>query len=76
MYSYVGFLNGRLNLSDQEESHVSRSAVHHKDGDTFCGEPSFYACQNVFSTLTPDKIPQPAGKVISDDLWESLMRVD
>lgn len=76
MYSYVGFLNGRLNLSGKKESYFNRSIARHKNGSAFCGAPSFYACQDVFSTLTPDEIPQPDGKVITDDMWESFMRVD
>ena len=76
MYSYVCFLNGRLNISGEKESGINRSITRHKSESAFCGAPSFYVCQDVFSTLTPADIPQPNGKVITDDMWESFMRVD
>lgn len=69
MYSYVGFLNGHLNISNEEDSYRKNESASY-------GTPSVYACQDVFSTLTPDDIPQPTGKVITDDMWENLMRVD
>lgn len=76
MYSYVGFLNGRLNISSEDDSYINRSRAGRKNESAFCGEPSFYACQDVFSTVTPDDIPQPAGKVITDEIWERLMQAD
>lgn len=76
MYSYVGFLNGRLNISGEEEFVTNHLPARQKNGSAFCGAPSFYACQDVFSTLTSAEIPQPDGKVITDDMWESFMRLD
>lgn len=74
MYSYVGFLDGRLNINNENSFRDTFNGLtgSGESNKPFCGYPSFYAYQDVFSTLTPNDVPQPNGKVITEDMWEDF----
>lgn len=75
MYSYVGFLNGNLNITNKVGSNsIFNQTMMRRDDSDFYEARSFYVCQNIFSTLTPNDVPQPTGEIITNDMWENLVK--